>query len=149
MTDAWQYQLRVYLPEGLASVARGDGDDPALRPLADVLARHHASLVSQFDAFTSYVVQAEAEGAENFPLYQWTKATLEDPVKRAKHIQAFAIRVSGEEVYGKAEADALEADLQPLLGAGLVTRMSRHDTNPANNLPVPPQYRPAPSRSEP
>jgi hypothetical protein len=43
--------------------------------------------------------------------------------------------------YPKAAADALEADLQPLLGGRLVTRMSRHDTNPANNLQVPSQYR--------
>ena len=63
------------------------------------------------------------------------------PAKRAKHIKTFAMHVSGKEVYPKAAADALEADLQPLLGGKLVTRMSRHDTNPANNLQVPSQYR--------
>ena len=84
---------------------------------------------------------AEEEGPENFPLYKWTKAIVEDPAKRAKHIKTFAMHVSGKEVYPKAAADALEADLQPLLGGKLVTRMSRHDTNPANNLQVPSQYR--------
>jgi hypothetical protein len=38
-------------------------------------------------------------------------------------------------------ADALEADLQSLVGGALVTRVSKHDTNPANNLQVPAVYR--------
>ena len=134
MDEQWQYQLRVYLTDDLADVAR-------LRPLTNILYKHHATLVSQFDAFANYVAEAEAEGPENFLLYKWTKATLEDPARRAKHIKTFAMHVAGKEVYPKAEADALEADLQPLIGGRLVTRMSRHDTNPANNLQVPPEYR--------
>ncbi len=144
MTEQWQYQLRVYLTDELADVARSDCNNPVLRPLTDILDKHDATLVSQFDAFARYVEEAEAEGPENFPLYKWTKATLDDPARRAKHIRAFAMRVSGKEVYPKAEADALEADLQPLVGGGLVERMSRHDTNPANNLPVPAEYRQSP-----
>jgi hypothetical protein len=141
MNEQWQYQLRVYLADELADVARSDRSNPVLRPLTDILDRHHATLVSQFDAFASYVAEAEAAGPENFPLYKWTKATVEDPARRAKHIKTFSMHVSGNEVYSKAEADALEADLQPLVGGRLVTRMSRHDTNPANNLKVPPEYR--------
>ncbi len=141
MAEQWQYQLRIYLTDGLADVARSDRNNPALRPLTAILDKHQATLVSQFDAFARYVAEAEKEGPENFPLYKWTKAIVEDPAKRAKHITTFAMRVSGQEVYPKAAADALEADLQPLLGGALVTRLSRHDTNPANNLPVPPQYR--------
>jgi len=141
MNEQWLYQLRVYLTDDLADVARGDRDNPALRPLTDILDKHQAILVSQFDAFASYVAEAEKEGPENFPLYKWTKAVVEDPAKRAKHIATFALRVSGKEVYPKADADALEADLNPLVGGQLVTRISRHDTNPANNLPVPSQYR--------
>ena len=49
--------------------------------------------------------------------------------------------MDGAEVYPAAAADALEADLQGLVGGGLVTRLSRHDTNPANNLAVPAEYR--------
>ena len=97
--------------------------------------------MSQLDAFEAYVAEAEKEGPENYPLYKWTKATVEDAVKRLKHKKAFALRVSGEEVYAKEAADALEAALRPLVGGGLVERMSRHDTNPANNLAVPAEYR--------
>ena len=141
MSEHWQYQIRVYLNDDLADVARSDRSNPALRPLTDILNRHHATLVSQLDAFENYVVEAEKEGCENFPLYKWTKATVEDPAKRAKHIKTFALRVSGNEVYPEEVADALEADLRPLVGGELVTGMSRHDTNPANNLQVPPKYR--------
>lgn len=141
MSDEWQYQLRVYLDGESAEVARHDRGHATLKPLTDILDKHHATLLSQFDAFANYVAEAEREGPENFPLYKWTKATVEDAEKRAKHVGSFAVRVDGEEVYEKATADALEADLQPLVGGDLVTRMTRHDTNPANNLPVPPEYR--------
>ena len=49
--------------------------------------------------------------------------------------------IEGEEVYAKAKADALEADLSPLVGGGLVTRLAKHDTNPANNPQPPARYR--------
>ncbi len=140
MSEQWQYQLRVYLSDELAEVARRDRNDPALMPLVDILNKHHATLISQFDAFENYVKEAEKEGVENFPLYKWTKATVEDPAKRAKHIKTFALHVSTNEVYAQEAADALEADLQLLIGGKLVTRMSKHDTNPANNLQVPPKY---------
>ncbi len=142
MSEQWQYQLRVYLDDALAKVARSDRGNPALKPLTDILDKHHATLVSQLDAFEAYVAEAEKAGPENFPLYKWTKATVEDPAKRAKHLKSFALRVSDDEVYAKEAAEALEADLQPLVGGELVTRMSKHDTNPANNPQMPPEYRP-------
>ena len=141
MDAEWQHQLRIYLPEDLAGVARIDPGAAALRPLAEVLGAHRATLVSQLDAFEAYVAEAEREGPERYPLYQWTKAMLRDPAKRLKHMKAFALHVSGQEAYPAETADALEAALQPLLGGGLVERLSRHDTNPANNLAVPAEYR--------
>lgn len=141
MSAEWQYQLRVYLTDELADVARTNRGAPALQPLTGILDKHHATLVSQLDAFESYVAEAEREGPENYLLYEWTKATVKDASKRLKHKKAFALRVSGKEVYAKGVADALEAALQPLVGGGLVTRMSRHDTDPANNLAVPAEYR--------
>jgi hypothetical protein len=141
MSEQWKHQLRVYLSDELAEVARSDRESAALKPLTDVLNKHQATLVSQFDAFENYVAEAEKNGPEGFPLYKWTKATVDDPAKRAKHIKTFALHVSGNEVYAKEAADALEADLQPLVGGELVTRLSKHDTNPANNLQVPAEYR--------
>src|SRR4051794_23422533 len=114
MSDAWQYQLRIYLPDELVEVARSDPNGSALAPLCDVLRKHAASLKCQFDAFSDYVAEAERHGVDGFPLYAWTKATIEDPVKRAKHLKAFALHIRGRAIYGKEEADVLEADLQPL-----------------------------------
>src|SRR6266536_1166939 len=69
--------------------------------------------------------------------YEWTKATIENPAKKAKHVKSFALYVDGNEVYAKKIADALESDLQPIVGRELITRMSKHSTNPADN-PQPP-----------
>lgn len=141
MTDHWQYQLRLYLADELADVARRDPDDPTLEPLSGILKKHDAAMKCQFDAFADYVAEAETHGVEGYPLYEWTKATIEDPVKKAKHIKSFALHVNGKEVYTKEAADALEADLQPLVDGKSITRLSRHDTNPANNPQPPERYR--------
>ncbi len=48
-------------------------------------------------------------------------------------MKSFALYVDDREIYAKEIADALEADLQPLTTSGLITRISKYDTNPANN----------------
>jgi hypothetical protein len=141
MSEQWQYQLRVDLADEAAEVARRDPEDPALAPLQDILRRHNAILKCQFDAFAGYVAEAEKHGVEHYPLYRWTKATIENPAKKAKYLKSFTLYVEGNEVYPKGQADALESDLQPLVGGRLVTRMSKHDTNPANNPQPPARYR--------
>ena len=141
MTEQWQHQVRLYLSDELAEIARAGATDPALKPVADVLEKHRAVMRCQFDAFAGYVAAAEANGVDGYPLYEWTKATIEDPAKRAKHTRAFALHVDGQEVYGKDEADALEADLRPLVDGTSITRLSRHDTNPASNPQPPERYR--------
>ncbi|HEY6992131.1 MAG TPA: hypothetical protein VH397_00325 [Xanthobacteraceae bacterium] len=141
MSTQWDYQIRIYLGDELAEAARRDPGDPELKPLADILTRHHATMKSQFDAFADYVAEAEKRGTEDYPLYAWTKATIENPEKKAKYLKAFTLYVDGDEVYAKPLADALERDLQPLVGGKLITRLSKHDTNPANNPQPPAQYR--------
>jgi hypothetical protein len=141
MSDQWQYQLRIHLADELAELARRDPAAPALGPLPRVLGKHSATMKCQLDAFADYVAEAEAHGVELYPLYAWTKATIEDPVKRAKHLRSFALHIKGEAMYPKQEADALEADLQPVVDGISILRISRHDSNPANNPQVPERYR--------
>ena len=141
MSEQWQYQLRLNLADDLAEAARRNADAPVLGPLPRILERHDATMKCQFDAFANYVAQAEANGVEQYPLYEWTKATIEDPVKRAKHLKSFALYLKGREVYPKEDAEALEADLQPLVDGMRITRLSRHDTNPANNPQMPEHFR--------
>jgi hypothetical protein len=134
VTSQWQYQVRFDIddPATAESLRRGRGD-PALAPLFDVVAAHRAAPKCQFDAFAEYVAAAEEHGIEDYPLYQWTKATIENPAKREKYLKSFTVYVDGQEVYAKEIADALEADLRLLMTSGLVTRISKYDTNPANN----------------
>jgi hypothetical protein len=141
MSETWQYQVRIDLADEPAAVAQRNPADPALAPLPEILERHRATMKSQYDAFAGYVAEAERHGIEKYPLYRWTKATIENPAKKAKYVKSFTIYVDGDEVYAKAKADALEAELQPLVGGGLVTRLAKHDTNPANNPQPPARYR--------
>lgn len=136
----WQYQVRLYLADDAAAMARSHPHDPSLAALNQVLERHKAALKCQYDAFADYVAAADAEGIENYPLAEWTRATIEDPIKKAKYIKAFTVYIGGE-VYEKSLADALEADLAPLVGGDLVTQMTKHDTNPANNPQMPERFR--------
>ncbi len=141
MSSAWKYQIRIDVGEKLAETARKDPDAPALKPLPGILAKHHATMKCQFDAFSDYVLGAEQQGALNDPLYKWTKATIENPAKKEKYLKSFTLYVDGKEVYEKEKADALEKDLQPLVGGQLIERMYKHDTNPENNPQPPARFR--------
>jgi sugar-specific transcriptional regulator TrmB len=141
MSTEWDYQIRILLADAYATIAHEKPDDASLAPIADILARHRAALQSQYDAFAGYVEEAEREGPENYPLYKWTKATIEDPVKKAKHQKIFTLHVEGQEVYAKAKAEALEAELLPLEGGGLIEKVSKYDTNPENNPQAPAHLR--------
>ncbi len=141
MRDKLQHQIRINLSDAFAEAARRNPGDPSLEPLANILKRHRAVMKSVFDAFSDYVALAEREGADLYPLYKWTKAAIEDPAKKAKHTKVFTLYVDGEEVYDKEIADALESDLKPLAGGEIVTRLSRHDTDPANNPQMPERFR--------
>ncbi len=140
-SEVWQYQLRVDLAEDAAGAARAGGEHAGLGPLQDILAAHDARLICQYDAFAGYCAEAEEHGVEHYPLYAWTKAAIADPTKQAKYQKSFSIYVGGAEVYAKDKADALEVALAPLVGAGVVTRLAKHDTNPANSPQMPEKYR--------
>jgi hypothetical protein len=138
MTAHWQYQVRFDLhdPE-MAESLRRKLPHPSLALLVDRLERHRAAPKCQFDAFADYVAEAEAHSTGDSPLYAWTKATIENPAKKEKYLKSFTLYVEGHEVYAREIADALEADLQPFAASGLITRLSKYDSNPANN-PQPP-----------
>ena len=138
MADDLKYQLRVTLNDKFAPVARNNPDDPSIAALIGVLKRHGAALKCQFDAFAGYVSEAEAKGVEKYPLYEWTKQTVDDPVKQAKYTKSFSLYVDGREVYEKNEADALEADLKPLVGGPIVAQLFKYNSDPAHN-PQPPR----------
>ena len=141
VSGEWQYQVRVDLADEVAAAARAGAAHAGLGPLREILAVHDAALVCQYDAFAGYCAEAEARGVEHYPLYAWTKAVIADAAKRAKYKKSFSLHVGGAEVYAKETADALEAAFAPLVGAGVVTRLAKHDTNPANSPQMPEKYR--------
>lgn len=139
MVPQWQYQVRFDVDDSvIAESIRTKGQELALAQLLDILARHRAVPKSQFDAFSEYIIAAEERGIEGYPLYRWTKETIQNPEKKEKYLKSFTLYVDDQEVYAKEIADSLEADLQPFAASGLITRISKYDTNPENN-PQPPQ----------
>jgi hypothetical protein len=138
MSDDLKYQLRLTLNDDFAKTARSNPADASISGLTDILRRHDATLKCQHDAFAGYVAEAEANGTDKYPLYEWTKATVDDPVKKAKYIKSFTLYVGGQEVYEKDEAEALEAELKPLVGGPIVAQMFKYDSDPAHN-PQPPR----------
>jgi hypothetical protein len=136
--SALQFQLRITVSPELAGSLRADPACASHGALHDVLRRHDATLKCQFDAFADYVSEAERQGTENYPLYQWTRETIGNPAKKARYLQSFTVYVNGDEVYGKDVADIMEAELLQLVSEDGIQRVSRFDTNPANN-PQPPK----------
>jgi hypothetical protein len=138
MANQWQYQVRMNVSQELADAYRQGRDTPALARLRDALRRHNATITSQYDAFARYVAEAEREGVQNFPLYQWTVDTISDPDKRAKYQRVFTVYVHDQEVYAEDVANALQADLSALGQANGVLSINKFDTNPEHN-PQPPR----------
>ena len=132
MGEEVKYPLRVTLSDFFAEVARNHPEDPSIAPLTQLLRRHDAALKCQYDAFADYVKEAEAKGVEGYPLYAFTKRTVDDPAKEAKYTKSFTLYVGCDEVYERSKADALEAELKPLVGGPIVAQMFRYDTNPAH-----------------
>src|ERR1700686_1102978 len=107
MSDDLKFQLRLTLSDQFAKAARSDPEAPSISLLTKILHRHDAALKCQFDAFADYVSEAEAKGVEKYPLYEWTKTTIEDAAMKEKYIRSFTLYVGGREVYDKDEADAV------------------------------------------
>ncbi|MFM0500875.1 hypothetical protein [Paraburkholderia caffeinilytica] len=138
MELTWQFQLRITVSPELANDLRTDPEGASHAALRNVLSKHNATLKCQFDAFADYVSEAEKQGPENYPLYQWTRQTIENPEKKAKYLQSFTVYVDGNEIYGKEIANVMEAELQALADDNGIKSVARFDTNPANN-PQPPK----------
>jgi hypothetical protein len=119
MTETWQFQIRITVAPELASALRAHEQVEGHDLLEAILRDCNASLKDQY------------------PLYEWTKDTISNPDKRAKHLKSFTVYVLGEPVYDRQTADRLHARLSALAGEAGIESVSRFDTNPANN-PQPP-----------
>lgn len=140
MAETWQFQVRITALPELADALRAGNPYEGRDLLEAVLREYDASLKCQFDAFAGYVEEAEREGRERYPLYQWTKDTIDNPEKKAKYLKSFTVYVRDEDVYDSKTADSLYARFSALADRVGIESVSRFDTNPANN-PQPPAHK--------
>ena len=141
MANDLNYQVRISLTDASAQRFKENPGSDEFVTLLSVLAKYDASLKCQFDAFSEYVQTADREGVDKYFLYQWTKDTIEDPTKKSKYLKSFTVYVLDNQVYPGDIADALEKDLNSLLGGEFILAISKYDTNPVNNPQMPEKYR--------
>ena len=134
------YQVRVYFSLNFVNLYNSNKSSDLKTKLLQILQKNNADLLSQYDGFMGYVLEAEKNGIDNYPLYQWTKDSLENSGKTEKYRTSYTIYVNNEEVYSKEEADNLEKDLKFIIDKVSILRISKHDTNPANNPQPPSKY---------
>ena len=92
------------------------------------------------DALKAYE-QASADYAERTRLYLWTKDTLAKPETAKKYATRFTIYADGhQEVYSKATAEGLVADLQALVDSGMIEKINKFDSDPAHNPQAPARF---------
>lgn len=139
--DTVEYQVRVNLTAEFTRVAAADIAHPSLKPLTDVLAKHNAVMKNQFQAFADYCAEAERNGHTDTVMYRWTKAVIDMPSKKEQYAPRYTIYADGgKETYSKEVADAVEADLNTLVGQGIVAEVKKFDTNPRNNPQAPSRF---------
>jgi hypothetical protein len=140
MNNDWLYQVRVYFSLNFVNLYNSNKSSDLKTKLLKILQKNNADLLSQYDGFMGYVLEAEKNGIDNYPLYQWTKDSLENSGKTEKYRTSYTIYVNNEEVYSKEEADNLEKNLKLIIDKVSILRISKHDTNPANNPQPPSKY---------
>ncbi|MFP6779062.1 MAG: hypothetical protein VB916_02125 [Alphaproteobacteria bacterium] len=141
MTKKWLYQIRIYFSSEFSGVYRGNNISKKKDKLLLVLDKHNANLLSQYDGFMGYVMEAEKNGIDNYPLYQWTKDSLAKEGKIEKYNNSYTVYINSEEVYPRILADNIERDLAKLVDKETLLRISKHDTNPKNNPQPPSKYK--------
>ena len=140
MYNKWQYQIRVYFSIDFVDLYESNKSSELKIKLLNILRTNNADLLSQYDGFMGYVLEAEKNGTDNYPLYQWTKDCLENSSKTKKYRASYTAYIDNEEVYSKEKADNLEKSLKLIIDKVSFIRISKHDTNPDNNPQPPSKY---------
>ena len=134
----WLYQIRIKVSKKLSEDLRGANDLELSKQIAKIAADNNAQLVCTFDAFSDYCEEAERVGIEEYELYHWTKSTIDNPEKKAKHLRSFAFYEGKNQVYSKELACMIEQRLKGLESDNDIVEINLIDSNPKNN-PQPPK----------
>ena len=137
MSD-WLYQIRIKVSEKLSEDLRSVNDLGLSKEINKIASENNSRLVCTFDAFAEYCEEAEREGIEHYELYHWTRSTIDNPEKKAKHLKSFAFYEGDNQIYSKELARSIERRLKDLDSGNDIIEISMIDSNPANN-PQPPK----------
>ncbi len=144
MTEEFKSRVVIRLSDVFAKAVGDDGlhysNDPALEPLKKALAPHKAELHNQLRDFEYYVQSSEAHGLTTGPMIDWTRDASAHPYAQAKYSKLFAVAVAGKKIFDQEHAEKLAADLQPLVGQGVVELVKIDSMDPAKNPPIPAKY---------
>ena len=134
----WQYQVRIRTSERLSRTLRSEDTSSLADRLRAISQSHGMTIVNTFDAFKEYCDEAEGNGIEKYSMYHWTKSTIEDPEKKAKHLKGFAFyKGEADQIYEKELALSLVSSLEEVGISEDLLEIKLIDSNPANN-PQPP-----------
>tara|TARA_B100000927_G_scaffold199647_1_gene161497 strand:- start:2846 stop:3259 length:414 start_codon:yes stop_codon:yes gene_type:complete len=134
----WLYQIRIKVSNELSEDLRGANDLELSKQITKIATDNDARLVCTFDAFADYCEEAERVGIEKYELYHWTKSTIDNPEKKAKHLKSFAFYQGNNQVYSKKLACTIEQCLKELESHDDIVEINLIDSNPKNN-PQPPK----------
>ncbi len=137
MSD-WLYQIRIKVSDKLSEDLRGANELELSKAITKIATDNRSRLVCTFDAFAEYCEEAEREGIEQYELYHWTKSTIDNPEKKAKHLKSFAFYQGNNQVYSKDLACKIEQRLKDLENDHNIIEINLLNSNPANN-PQPPK----------
>lgn len=138
MSEDWLYQIRIRVNDEMSSNLRKNKPSGLARQIKSLARKHGTTLVCTYDAFVDYCREAESNSVEDYPLYAWTKQTIENPEKKQKHLKSFAFYRNNDQVYERALAETIYSELLPLANNGTIDEVKLIDSNPANN-PQPPK----------
>ena len=138
MSEDWLYQIRIRVNDEMSSNLRKNKPSGLARQIKSLAKKHGTTLVCTYDAFVDYCREAESNSVEDYPLYAWTKQTIENPEKKQKHLKSFAFYRNNDQVYERALAETIYSELLPLADNGTIDEVKLIDSNPANN-PQPPK----------
>ena len=138
MSEDWLYQIRIRVNDEMSSNLRKNKPSGLARQIKSLARKHGTTIVCTYDAFVDYCREAESNSVEDYPLYAWTKQTIENPEKKQKHLKSFAFSRNNDQVYERALAETIYSELLPLADNGTIDEVKLIDSNPANN-PQPPK----------
>jgi dihydroxy-acid dehydratase len=137
MSD-WLYQVRLKLSEELSNAMRKNQPSTRADEIRTIASFSNMNIVCTFDAFQEYCNEAEQNGIEGYPLYEWTKEVINDPGKQQKHLKSFAFYKGLDQIYEKKLAVKIQQEIEAIRDDFDILEVRLIESNPANN-PQPPQ----------